>query len=225
MRESEAARYVSAICLELEHRREYLRGATVSTVYFGGGTPSRLTPDQIGQVIDCIRVVFGLDDLIELTVECNPDDITPGYVTALRDYGVNRISMGVQTFNDDLLRFLGRRHTAAQAVEAVNICLKAGIENISIDLMYGLPGQTPDIQQNDLDFLTSLGENRIPFTIIYTKCDKLSQTAFNAQLERNKALLSEQWEPLPDMLSSSSQNGKGKEEILDYIEDLIKSLK
>lgn len=156
VRESEAARYVSAICLELEHRREYLRGATVSTVYFGGGTPSRLTPDQIGEVIDCIRVVFGLDDLIELTVECNPDDITPGYVTALRDYGVNRISMGVQTFNDDLLRFLGRRHTAAQAVEAVNICLKAGIENISIDLMYGLPGQTPDIQRHDLSVATDL---------------------------------------------------------------------
>lgn len=92
-------------------------------------------------------------------------------------------------------------------------------------LLFVLIDSRHDIQQNDLDFLTSLGENRIPFTIIYTKCDKLSQTAFNAQLERNKALLSEQWEPLPDMLSSSSQNGKGKEEILDYIEDLIKSLK
>lgn len=156
MRESEAARYVNALCRELELRRDYLQGASVTTLYFGGGTPSRLTPDQIGQVIDCVRTVFGLSNLSELTVECNPDDITSHYVTALRASGVNRTSMGVQTFNDDLLRFLGRRHTAGQAIQAVNTCLDAGIENISIDLMYGLPGQTLQIQQNDLRTATDL---------------------------------------------------------------------
>jgi len=156
VREAEAARYVNALCSELVSRRDYLEGAPVETVYFGGGTPSRLTPDQIGQVIDCIRTSFGLDNLQELTVECNPDDITSAYVTALRASGVNRISMGVQTFNDDLLRFMGRRHTASQAIEAVKTCFESGITNISIDLMYGLPGQTLQIQQHDLETATGL---------------------------------------------------------------------
>lgn len=161
MREKEAARYVNALCSELRQRREYLQGAPVNTVYFGGGTPSRLTPGQIGQVIDVISNTFGLDDLKELTIECNPDDITREYVSALRALGVNRISIGVQTFNDDLLRFLGRRHTAQQAADAVRICAEAGIDNISIDLMYGLPGQTAAIQQQDLNVATSLNVQHI----------------------------------------------------------------
>lgn len=156
VRENEAARYVNALCLELEQHQDYLEGAPVNTLYFGGGTPSRLTPQQIGQVIDSIRTVCGLGNLEELTVECNPDDITTDYITALRASGVNRISMGVQTFNDDLLCFLGRRHTAKQAIDAVSVCHKAGIDNISIDLMYGLPGQTPQIQQQDLMTATDL---------------------------------------------------------------------
>ena len=161
MRQEEAARYVSALCAELRQRRDYLQGLPVTTIYFGGGTPSRLTPAQIGQVIECIRTEYGLDNLEELTVECNPDDITSDYVSALSTLGVNRISMGVQTFHDDLLRFLGRRHTARQAIDAVQSCQDAGIHNISIDLMYGLPGQTSDIQQHDLEAATSLNVQHI----------------------------------------------------------------
>ena len=161
VRENEAARYVNAVCHELELRRDYLDGAPVRTVYFGGGTPSRLTPGQIAQVIDSIRTVYGLDNLEELTVECNPDDITPAFASALKKLGVNRISMGVQTFNDDLLRFLNRRHTAAQALDAVRICHESGINNISIDLMYGLPGQTDQIQLQDLETATGLDVSHI----------------------------------------------------------------
>ena len=150
MRQEEAARYVSALCRELELRRDYLCGEPVRTVYFGGGTPSRLTPEQIGTVISAIRSTLDLESLEELTVECNPDDITPEYVSALKSVGVNRISMGVQTFNDSMLRFLRRRHTSAQALEAVRICRDSGIGNISIDLMYGLPGQTLEMFGNDL---------------------------------------------------------------------------
>ena len=161
MRQEEAARYVNALCTELCNRRDYLNGAPIKTIYFGGGTPSRLTSRQISRIIETIRVEYGLDNLEELTVECNPDDIATEYVTALRASGVNRISMGVQTFNDDLLRFLGRRHTAQQAIDAVRTCRKAGIDNISIDLMYGLPGQTSQIQQHDLETATSLNVQHI----------------------------------------------------------------
>ena len=151
VREEEAARYINALCSELRLRSDYLGGASVNSVYFGGGTPSRLTPAQIGQVMDSIRSLFDLDPLAEITLECNPDDVTPAYMSALRALGINRISMGVQTFNDDLLHFLGRRHTSAQAENAVRVCRQAGMENISIDLMYGLSGQTAAIQRQDLD--------------------------------------------------------------------------
>ena len=161
MRQEEAARYVSALCRELELRRDYLEGEPVRTVYLGGGTPSRLTPHQIGTVISAIRSTLGLDALEELTVECNPDDITPGYVSALKAVGVNRISMGVQTFNDSLLKFLRRRHTAAQALQAVKTCRDSGIGNISIDLMYGLPGQTLEMFGADLQSALSAGVQHI----------------------------------------------------------------
>ena len=161
MRQEEAARYVSALCAELRQRKAYLQGLPVTTIYFGGGTPTRLSPEQIGKVMDEIRQTYGLNNLKELTVECNPDDITTDYVSALRALGVNRISMGVQTFNDDLLHFLGRRHTARQAIDAVQFCQDAGIHNISIDLMYGLPGQTPDVQRHDLETATTLNVQHI----------------------------------------------------------------
>ena len=161
MREVEAARYVQAICHELELRQYYLEGAPVRTVYFGGGTPSRLAPDQIGMVIDAIRSVYGLENLEELTVECNPDDLTLGFVNDLCSLGVNRISMGVQTFSDVMLGFLGRRHSAAQALDTIGICREAGIQNISIDLMYGLPGQTLDMFRSDLEVAVSVGVQHI----------------------------------------------------------------
>ena len=161
MRQEEAARYVRAVCRELQLRKDYLEGAPVNTLYFGGGTPSRLTPEQLGGIISTIDSTIGLSSLGELTVECNPDDITPDYVTAIRSLGVNRISMGVQTFNDDLLGFLGRRHNSRQAVDAVQVCHQAGIDNVSIDLMYGLPAQTAAIQQHDLEVATSLDVQHI----------------------------------------------------------------
>ena len=161
VRQEEAARYVKAVCHELELRKNYIDGHSIKTIYFGGGTPSRLTPEQIGQVIGCISSTYSLDNLEELTVECNPDDITPQYISSLRALGVNRISMGVQTFNDELLRFLHRRHTAAQAQDAVRICRASGITNISIDLMYGLPGQTLDMFREDLKTALSTGVQHI----------------------------------------------------------------
>ena len=161
MRQGEAARYVSTICRELELRKDYLGGAPVRTLYFGGGTPSRLTPEQIDRVLQTIRTIYGLDALEEFTVECNPDDITTGYVKALREIGVNRISMGVQSFSDSMLRFLGRRHTASQALDAVSSCRESGIDNISIDLMYGLPGQTLEMFRSDLEAAVSTGVQHI----------------------------------------------------------------
>lgn len=153
--------YTDCVCRELSMRAHTLAGHSEYTIYLGGGTPSQLSLEQISAILDSARKICEGGRIIETTVECNPDDLTPAFAAGLRGLGVDRISMGVQTFNDSLLEFLGRRHTAQQAVSAVHDCQKAGFTNISIDLMYGLPGQTPEIQKQDLETATALGIQHI----------------------------------------------------------------
>ena len=159
-RHSETERYTDALCHELYMMRDWFSGRAVRTVYFGGGTPSQLSLPQLSSILNGIRCLAG-DTPDELTIECNPDDVNPRFAAGLMEMGFDRISMGVQTFNDGLLRFLGRRHTAQQAVEAVRTCRDAGFRNISIDLMYGLPGQSAEMQQHDLETATGLGVQHI----------------------------------------------------------------
>ena len=134
--------YVDALIAEARLRRRELRGEEVWTLYLGGGTPSQLPLPLLGRLVDGLHEVFDLSGLEEFTVEANPDDVTPEWSAALRPLGVNRVSMGVQSFEDGILRLIGRRHTASQAVDAVAHLREAGINNVSIDLIYGLPGQT-----------------------------------------------------------------------------------
>ncbi len=135
-------RYVNALADELRMRKGELRGEAVKTLYFGGGTPSLLSPSQISRIADALRKEVGVDELEEFTIEVNPDDVSEEYIRALAEIGVNRVSMGIQSFVDSELRAINRRHSAADAVAAVDNIRKAGINNISIDLIYGLPSQT-----------------------------------------------------------------------------------
>lgn len=139
---AERERYVDAVCEELDSRREYLKGAPVDTVYFGGGTPSQLSVAHIRRILDSVYYIYNVRERAEITMEGNPDDLTPEYLCQLREAGINRLSMGVQSFDDARLRFLHRRHDASQAVRAVMDANHAGFDNISIDLMFGFPGQT-----------------------------------------------------------------------------------
>lgn len=143
--------YVEALIHEMQCRHDYLGATTLSSVYIGGGTPSTLTADELGRIFGAINRHWTLAPSSEVTLEANPDDITADYARALAALPVNRVSMGVQTFNDESLRFLRRRHTAAQVHEAIDRLLAAGIDNLSIDLIYGLPGQTLEQWQQDLD--------------------------------------------------------------------------
>ena len=131
-------RYIGALCRELEARKEYLKGEPVETIYLGGGTPSQLAEEDFRQVFETIEKVYGLEVAGEITLEANPDDLTDKYVAMLRTLPFNRLSMGIQTFDDATLRLLNRRHNASQAIEAVERCRRAGFRNISIDLIYGL---------------------------------------------------------------------------------------
>lgn len=154
-------RYVSALCHELEMRHDYLHTEPVRTIYFGGGTPSQLASSDFGQIFATIEKVYGLSDCKEITLEANPDDLKEDYLQELVTLPINRISMGIQTFHDDTLRLIGRRHTAQEAIEAVARCQQAGFQNISIDLIYGLPDETPSIWLKDLQTAISLGVQHI----------------------------------------------------------------
>ena len=136
------ASYVDALVAEARLRQGELHGESVKTLYLGGGTPSQLPQPLLERLINGLRQVMDLSAVEEFTVEANPDDVTPGWCAAVAALGVNRVSMGVQSFEDRILRFIGRRHTARQAVEAVTNLCAAGISNVSIDLIFGLPGQT-----------------------------------------------------------------------------------
>lgn len=155
------SRYIHALCKELQMRKEYLRGEPVETIYFGGGTPSQLAEEDFREVFETIRKYYGMEHCREITLEANPDDLTEAYAAMLQNLPFNRISMGIQTFDDSTLKLLNRRHNAAQAVNAVKHCRHAGFNNISIDLIYGLPGETDERWIRDLQQAVSLNVEHI----------------------------------------------------------------
>ena len=149
--------YARALEKEMCRRRHYIKCTRVHSLYIGGGTPSLLPLDVLEGIFSSVGQYFELDADAEVTIEANPDDVTPEWLDGLSHTPVNRISMGAQTFNDRLLRFLSRRHDASQTVKAVEACKEADITNISLDLIYGLPGQTMNDWQSDVEQAISLG--------------------------------------------------------------------
>ncbi len=147
--------YVDAVCKEWS-MRQHEAGDPIDTIYIGGGTPSQLTDSQLRQLFDRLPHANS-----ETTIEVNPDDVTQEFATLLSTLPVNRVSMGAQTFDDQRLRFLHRRHTSAQVAEAVRLLRDAGIRNISIDLMYGFPGETLSDWEHDMDAALALSVEHI----------------------------------------------------------------
>lgn len=165
-REAEQEAYVGALCREIRERRLELPAEAdgrvcARTIYIGGGTPSLLSPAQLARIFGCIRENYAVADGAEVTVEMNPEDVVVDEALSLAgglaNGTFNRVSLGIQTFDDDLLRLLRRRHSAERAVEAVKSLQLVGAQNISIDLIYGLPGQTLELWERDLDVAFSLG--------------------------------------------------------------------
>ncbi len=134
--------YVAAVCREVEAAGERWGRLTVPTIYFGGGTPSLLPLDLLAELLHVSRLTFHVPDSAEISLEANPGTVTPGYLRGLRELGVNRLSLGVQSAHEDELRLLGRIHTWAEAVEAVGWAREAKFANLNLDLIFGLPAQT-----------------------------------------------------------------------------------
>ncbi len=149
--------YVEALEKEVRFWGGVLAHAPISTVFFGGGTPSYLPEERIGSILSTVRESFAVDGAAEVSLEANPGDLTPSKLAAYLRSGVNRLSIGVQSFDDHLLKVLGRRHSAGDAVQAYLMAVEAGFDNVSIDLMYGLPRQSIEEWRRTLDQAIALG--------------------------------------------------------------------
>lgn len=166
--------FVGALCREISLRKDYLLGEPIETIYFGGGTPSQLSGDEFEEIFKAIYSNFEIVEGAEITLEANPDDLTDDYIKMLRSLPFNRISIGVQSFDDAELKFLNRRHSAQRAKDVVLKCREAGLTNISIDLMYGLPNQTMDVWQRNLQEAINLNVSHISsYHLIYEEGTKL----------------------------------------------------
>lgn len=153
-------RYVDSLCRELDLRSDYVHGEC-KTVYIGGGTPSLLSFYDMGRLLKYINKVYKVSQDAEITVECNPDDVTIAYADALKKLNVNRVSMGAQTFSDNRLKFLNRRHLSEDVLNAVRNLKSVGINNISVDLMFGFPCETLSDWKDDLDKVIDLDVTHI----------------------------------------------------------------
>jgi oxygen-independent coproporphyrinogen-3 oxidase len=150
-------RFLDALKEEIYLRKNYLNGTLVESVYLGGGTPSILKIPEINSILEDIRKYFMLAGNTEITLEANPDDIDTGILREYRNLGINRLSIGVQSFFDDDLQYLNRIHSGARAEESVLQAQEAGFTNISLDLIYGIPTLTTEKWQKNLDKAFSLG--------------------------------------------------------------------
>ena len=196
-------KYVDALCKEIVLRKEYTGNQAIGTIYLGGGTPSTLTVEQLESIFGTIYSHYPIAPQPEVTIECNPDDLTPEFLTALRRMPVNRISMGIQSFNDAQLKRLGRRHNAAKARQAVANARAAGYDNISIDLMFALPGSNRAEWQETLDTAIALHPDHI--------------SAYN--------LMYEEGTPLHRALERGDFQELSEEENLEQFRMLIDSMK
>jgi oxygen-independent coproporphyrinogen III oxidase len=147
---------INSLKKEIELRKHYLNNTTIETIYFGGGTPSILTESEISLLINTISENYTVINNAEISLECNPDDLTREKVQNLKKAGINRLSIGIQSFNNEDLKFMNRSHSSLQAIESVQLAKEIGFNNISIDLMYSLPKQSLEKWKKNLDIAFSL---------------------------------------------------------------------
>ena len=207
--------YVDSLKREMQLRREEIDVTRVPSLYIGGGTPSQLPSTLLQEVFRAIQENFTLAKDAEVTIESNPDDVTPEWLAALSQTPVNRISMGVQTFSDSLLCFLNRRHTSHQAIEAVQRCQDAGYSNISLDLIYGLPGQTFEDWCRDVKLLLSLDVPHLSaYALSYEEGTALSKMLQDGKVNEASDELS--WQMYEYLMNETAAAGMEHYEISNF---------
>jgi len=173
---------LAAILQELEMRKYYLPEQKIETIYFGGGTPSVLSADDIKRITEQIYKHYKVENLKEFTLEANPDDLSAQYLKDLRDTAISRFSIGVQSFRDEDLRYMNRAHNAQEADRAVKTAQDAGFTNLTIDLIYGTPGLTDTDWKHNLSKMRELG---IPHFSSYALTVE-EGTALHHNIKKNK---------------------------------------
>ena len=148
--------FLEALKAEIVARKDYLQGEAVNTIYFGGGTPSLLSADEIGELLHLINNTYPVEENAEITLEANPDTLSLDYLQALRNIGINRLSIGIQSFFDNDLKYLSRRHDSNHARQCLEWAKQAGFSNISIDLIYGLHTSNAEQWNKNLDLFFEL---------------------------------------------------------------------
>lgn len=159
--EAQKDAYVSALCRDIASWREKCAGHTVDTVYFGGGTPTLLSVSQFERIFDALHKSFDVSDFVEITTECNPATADVTYFSELHKMGMNRLSIGVQSANDNELKALGRVHLFSDAVKAFHDARVAGFDNISADIMFGIPEQTENSFAQTLERVLELAPRHV----------------------------------------------------------------
>lgn len=147
---------INSLKKEMELRKNYFNNNKIETIYFGGGTPSILKESEISLLLNTIYENYVVNDNLEISLECNPDDLTKEKIQNLRKSGINRLSIGIQSFNNEDLEFMNRSHNSLQAIEAIKLSKEIGFNNISIDLMYSLPKQSLEKWKKNLEIAFSL---------------------------------------------------------------------
>jgi oxygen-independent coproporphyrinogen-3 oxidase len=152
---------VDVICKEIKSRKDYLENKQINSIYFGGGTPSLLSLEELEQVLSVIQADFSVNENAEVTFELNPEDAEINYLREIKKLGVNRLSIGLQSFNDEELQWMNRAHNAPQNFDCIKIAQQAGFNNISIDLIYGSKFQTPETWRKTLQTAFDLNTQHI----------------------------------------------------------------
>ena len=178
----ELPKAVDRMCAEVTERADYLKDKKLNTIYFGGGTPSLLSPEQLAHLLEITRAHFDCSEVEVATLEANPDDLTTQYLNNLLKLGINRLSIGVQSFDNDCLKLMNRRHTAEEAVAAIKRAQEAGFENLTIDLIFGVPGFGGEKLAHTIDTALSLGVQHISAYLLTIE----ERTRFGRMVEKGE---------------------------------------
>ena len=191
--------FFTALEKEINFRKNEI-SEVVESIYFGGGTPSLLSPTEVEQILTFLFTIFDIDNKAEITLESNPDDLTPDYLKGLRNTRINRLSIGIQSFHDEDLSMMNRRHDSKQAVECVKNAQDSGFENISVDLLYGLPRQNIEKWEENLHQAISLNVSHLSAyhltyhegTVLnkYIEEGKIAELSEDTSLEQFRLLIS-----------------------------------
>ncbi len=206
---------VNAICKELDTRKDYLENKTVKSIYFGGGTPSLLSLAELEQILAEVNLKFTVDKKAEITFELNPEDAELNYLQAIKKLGINRLSIGLQSFDDEELKWMNRAHNAQQNFDCIKTAQQAGFDNISIDLIYGSKFQTPETWRKTLQ--TAFAVNTQHISSYNLTVESRTQLQHLIKEKKEKEVDSEMSSQLFDILiEETEKNGFTQYEISNF---------